>query len=170
MPALGGPESKLVDIAGLRGDVTAVKPAVEAGIKESMARGGRYGYPLVDIRAVCVDGKHHSVDSNEMAFKIAGSMGFREGAVKADPVLYAHASRILHQESNPGNARALVQRHATRELWLNPPALPKQLQDQPRRNQRPRFGPFHLRARGDAIGRRISSNGSRPSSRSRSAR
>jgi uncharacterized radical SAM protein YgiQ len=44
--------------------------------------------------------------------------------VTADPVLYAHASRILHVESNPGNARALVQRHADRDVWLNPPALP----------------------------------------------
>jgi len=44
--------------------------------------------------------------------------------VAADPVLYAHASRILHLESNPGNARALVQRHGTRQLWLNPPPIP----------------------------------------------
>ena len=44
--------------------------------------------------------------------------------VSRDPVLYAHASRILHLESNPGNARALVQRHGTQELWLNPPPLP----------------------------------------------
>ena len=44
--------------------------------------------------------------------------------VSQDPVLYAHASRILHMESNPGNARALVQRHGTQELWLNPPPLP----------------------------------------------
>jgi uncharacterized radical SAM protein YgiQ len=45
-------------------------------------------------------------------------------AVAADQVLYAHASRILHVESNPGNARALVQRHGDRDVWLNPPALP----------------------------------------------
>ena len=44
--------------------------------------------------------------------------------VSQDPVLYAHASRILHMESNPGNARALVQRHGTQELWLNPPPIP----------------------------------------------
>ncbi|HMF40666.1 MAG TPA: YgiQ family radical SAM protein [Polyangia bacterium] len=44
--------------------------------------------------------------------------------VTADPVLYAHASRILHVESNPGNARALVQRHGARDVWLNPPPLP----------------------------------------------
>jgi len=45
-------------------------------------------------------------------------------AVAADPVLYAHASRILHLESNPGNARALVQRHGDTEVWLNPPPIP----------------------------------------------
>jgi uncharacterized radical SAM protein YgiQ len=45
-------------------------------------------------------------------------------AVGADPVLYAHASRILHLESNPGNARALVQRHGETEVWLNPPPIP----------------------------------------------
>ncbi|MFZ1099522.1 MAG: YgiQ family radical SAM protein, partial [Steroidobacteraceae bacterium] len=45
-------------------------------------------------------------------------------AVAADPVLYAHASRILHLESNPGNARALVQRHGDLDVWLNPPPIP----------------------------------------------
>jgi len=45
-------------------------------------------------------------------------------AVKNDPVLYAHASRLMHLETNPGNARALVQRHGTREVWLNPPPIP----------------------------------------------
>jgi uncharacterized radical SAM protein YgiQ len=44
--------------------------------------------------------------------------------VRDDPVLYAHASRILHMESNPGNARALVQRHGDRDVWLNPPPIP----------------------------------------------
>jgi uncharacterized radical SAM protein YgiQ len=44
--------------------------------------------------------------------------------VTADPVLYAHASRLLHVEANPGNARALVQRHGDRDVWLNPPPLP----------------------------------------------
>lgn len=44
--------------------------------------------------------------------------------VANDPVLYAHASRILHQESNPHNARALIQKHGTREIWVNPPPIP----------------------------------------------
>ena len=45
-------------------------------------------------------------------------------AVKDDPILYAHASRIMHGETNPGNARALIQRHGNREVWINPPPLP----------------------------------------------
>lgn len=46
------------------------------------------------------------------------------GQVKADPVLYAHANRVLHLETNPGNARALVQAHGERDVWLNPPPIP----------------------------------------------
>jgi uncharacterized radical SAM protein YgiQ len=49
--------------------------------------------------------------------------------VKEDPVLYAHASRVLHQESNPGNARALVQAHGERDVWLNPPPLPLSMEE-----------------------------------------
>ncbi|OAH98851.1 radical SAM protein [Methylomonas methanica] len=45
-------------------------------------------------------------------------------AVKDDPILYAHASRVMHGETNPGNARALIQRHGNREVWINPPPLP----------------------------------------------
>ncbi|HEY9199830.1 MAG TPA: YgiQ family radical SAM protein [Gammaproteobacteria bacterium] len=50
-------------------------------------------------------------------------------AVQRDPVLYAHASRVLHLETNPGNARALVQRHGDRDVWLNPPPLPLSTQE-----------------------------------------
>ena len=44
--------------------------------------------------------------------------------VKSDPVLYSHASRVLHLESNPGNARALIQQHGNRYVWINPPPIP----------------------------------------------
>ncbi|MEZ5564504.1 MAG: YgiQ family radical SAM protein [Gammaproteobacteria bacterium] len=50
-------------------------------------------------------------------------------AVRADPVLYAHASRVLHLETNPGNARALIQRHGSRDIWLNPPPIPLQTKE-----------------------------------------
>lgn len=62
-------------------------PAVEKGIREQMENGVIAGYPLVDFKATIFDGSYHDVDSNEMAFKIAGSMALKEGAVKASPVL-----------------------------------------------------------------------------------
>jgi elongation factor G len=62
-------------------------PAVEKGIKEQMENGVIAGYPVVDVKVTLFDGSYHDVDSNEMAFKIAGSMGFKEGAKKASPVL-----------------------------------------------------------------------------------
>jgi elongation factor G len=62
-------------------------PAVEKGIREAADRGFLAGYPLVDIKAKLYDGSYHEVDSSEMAFKIAGSMAFKEAAKKAKPVL-----------------------------------------------------------------------------------
>ena len=62
-------------------------PAVEKGVKESMDSGINVGYPVVDVKVTLYDGSFHDVDSSEMAFKIAGSMGFKEGAKKAKPVL-----------------------------------------------------------------------------------
>lgn len=60
---------------------------IEAGVKEAMENGVVAGYPMVDIKAIVYDGSYHEVDSSEMAFKIAGSMAFRAGALKANPVL-----------------------------------------------------------------------------------
>lgn len=60
---------------------------VENGVKEAMESGVIAGYPMVDIKVIVFDGSYHDVDSSEMAFKIAGSMGFKEGARKADPAL-----------------------------------------------------------------------------------
>jgi elongation factor G len=62
-------------------------PAVDKGIQEQMKSGILAGYPVLDVKVSLFDGSYHDVDSNEMAFKIAGSMCFREGARKADPVL-----------------------------------------------------------------------------------
>ncbi|MGK2856429.1 MAG: elongation factor G, partial [Thermoanaerobaculia bacterium] len=63
-----------------------IKP-VEQGIKEAMEKGILAGYPMTGVRAILYDGSYHDVDSSEMAFKIAGSLAFQEGAKKANPVL-----------------------------------------------------------------------------------
>jgi elongation factor G len=62
-------------------------PAIEKGIKERMETGVLAGYPVRDIRVTLTDGSYHDVDSNEMAFKIAGSMAFQDACKRADPVL-----------------------------------------------------------------------------------
>ncbi len=62
-------------------------PAVDKGIQEQLQNGVIAGYPVVDVKVTLFDGSYHDVDSNEMAFKIAGSMGFKEGAQKASPAL-----------------------------------------------------------------------------------
>jgi len=62
-------------------------PAVDKGIKEAVDTGVIAGYPVVDVKVTAFDGSYHDVDSNEMAFKIAGSMGFKEGFRRAKPVL-----------------------------------------------------------------------------------
>ena len=65
----------------------ALIPAVEKGIRGTMDEGPLAGYPVVDVRVRCIDGKHHSVDSNEMAFKLAGSFGFKSAVLAAGPTL-----------------------------------------------------------------------------------
>ena len=62
-------------------------PAVDKGVQEQMTNGVIAGFPVVDVKVTLYDGSYHDVDSNEMAFKIAGSMCFKEGAAKASPVL-----------------------------------------------------------------------------------
>lgn len=62
-------------------------PAIEKGVRERMETGVVAGYPLRDVKVTIIDGSYHDVDSNEMAFKIAGSMGFSDACKKADPVL-----------------------------------------------------------------------------------
>ncbi len=62
-------------------------PAVDKGIQEALGNGIIAGYPVVDVKVTLFDGSYHDVDSNEMAFKIAGSMAFKEGSRKASPVL-----------------------------------------------------------------------------------
>jgi elongation factor G len=69
-------------------------PAVAKGIEEAMARGGINGHPVVDVRAILLDGKEHSVDSSEMAFRAAGRLAFREAMAKATPVVLEPIARL----------------------------------------------------------------------------
>jgi len=69
-------------------------PAVGAGVSEAMAAGGKWGFPLVDLRAVCYDGKHHSVDSSEMSFKVAGSLALKEAVQQAGSAVLEPVSTV----------------------------------------------------------------------------
>jgi len=69
-------------------------PAVEKGIREQLGNGVLAGFPVVDVHVRLIDGSYHEVDSNEMAFKIAGSMAFKEGFAKASPVLLEPIMKI----------------------------------------------------------------------------
>jgi elongation factor G len=70
-------------------------PAVEKGVAEAMENGGTFGYPVVDVKVTCYDGKYHSVDSSEMSFKMAGSLGFKEAMAKANPILLEPISELV---------------------------------------------------------------------------
>ncbi len=69
-------------------------PAVESGVKEALSTGVVAGYPVVDVKVSLVDGSYHEVDSSEMAFKIAGSMGFKEAMQRGAPVLLEPVMRV----------------------------------------------------------------------------
>ncbi len=80
-------------------------PAVEKGVHETMEHGGVFGYPVVDVKVTCFDGKYHSVDSSEMSFKMAGSIGFKEAMAKAQPILLEPISElvVIAPEANQGD-------------------------------------------------------------------
>jgi len=69
-------------------------PAVEKGVVETMQDGGEHGYPVVDVEVTVDDGKYHSVDSNEMSFKLAARAGFREAFRKANPIVLEPVSDV----------------------------------------------------------------------------
>ncbi|MDO8637870.1 MAG: elongation factor G, partial [Dehalococcoidia bacterium] len=76
-------------VDGIRGGTIPKEyiPPVEQGIRESMGSGSLAGYPVVDIKATLVDGSYHEVDSSDMAFKMAGSLAFKEAMERAKPIL-----------------------------------------------------------------------------------
>ena len=69
-------------------------PAVEKGVNETMSTAGVFGYPVVDVKVTLFDGKYHPVDSSEMSFKMAGSLGFKEAMTKAGPMLLEPVSAL----------------------------------------------------------------------------
>ncbi|WP_334111055.1 elongation factor G [Thermodesulfitimonas autotrophica] len=80
-------------------------PAIEAGVREAMENGVLAGYPVIDVGVALVDGSYHEVDSSEMAFKIAGSLAFREAAKRAEPVILEPIMKIevITQEEYTGD-------------------------------------------------------------------
>ena len=80
-------------------------PAVDKGIQEQMTNGVLGGFPVLGVKATLFDGSFHDVDSNEMAFKIAGSMGFKKGALEANPALLEPVMKVevITPESNMGD-------------------------------------------------------------------
>ena len=80
-------------------------PAVEKGVMETAEHGGAFGFPIVDVRVTCFDGKAHSVDSSEMAFKTAASSGLKDAMAKASPVLLEPVSELVVTvpEANQGD-------------------------------------------------------------------
>ena len=97
-------------------------PAVEKGIAEAMQQGIMAGYPVKDLRVRLYDGQHHSVDSSEMAFKIAGSMAFKQAAAEADPYLLEPIVRITVSvpEENVGDVVGDLNSRRGRPLGVEP--------------------------------------------------
>jgi elongation factor G len=69
-------------------------PAVQKGVEEAMAEGGAHGYPVVDVKVTLLDGKEHSVDSSELAFKLAARLAFRDAVAAAGPVVLEPISMV----------------------------------------------------------------------------
>jgi elongation factor G len=97
-------------------------PAVEKGIHEAMQRGPLAGYPVINLRATLYDGKYHDVDSSEMAFKIAGSLAFKEGMMKANPVLLEPIMNleVVVPESYMGDVIGDLNSRRARVLGMEP--------------------------------------------------
>jgi elongation factor G len=97
-------------------------PAVEKGIAEAMQQGVLAGYPIKDLKVRLFDGQHHSVDSSEMAFKIAGSMAFKQAAAEAEPYLLEPIVRttISVPEENVGDVVGDLNSRRGRPMGVEP--------------------------------------------------
>lgn len=97
-------------------------PAVEKGIAESVLRGPLAGYPVVGVKATLTDGKYHPVDSSEMSFKTAASLAFKDGVMKADPILLEPISSLSVTVPNKfaGDVMGDLNRRRGRVLGMDP--------------------------------------------------
>ena len=97
-------------------------PAVEKGIAEALQQGVLAGYPMKDLKVTLFDGQHHSVDSSEMAFKIAGSLAFKQAAAEADPFLLEPIVRmtITVPEENVGDVVGDLNARRGRPMGVEP--------------------------------------------------
>lgn len=97
-------------------------PAVEKGLQDSVIKGPLAAYPVVGIKAVLYDGSYHPVDSSEMAFKTASSMAFKDGIMKADPVLLEPimALRVVVPDKYTGDVMGDLNKKRGRVLGMNP--------------------------------------------------
>jgi len=97
-------------------------PPVEKGVEEAMQNGVLSGYPMVDIKVTLFDGSYHDVDSNEMAFKIAGSMAFKDGCNQAGPVLLEPimACEVVTPEEFMGDVIGDLNSRRGKILGMNP--------------------------------------------------
>ncbi len=97
-------------------------PAVEKGIAESVQRGPLAAYPVIGVKAVLYDGSYHPVDSSEMAFKTAASMAFRDGFMKAKPVLLEPIMtlKVTAPDDNTGDVMGDLNKRRGRVLGMNP--------------------------------------------------
>jgi len=97
-------------------------PAVEKGLRESLPKGVLAGYPMVNIRATLYDGSYHSVDSSEMAFKIAAHLAFKKGCTEAGPVLLEPISKVqvMIPDEYMGDIIGDLNRRRGRILGMNP--------------------------------------------------
>lgn len=97
-------------------------PAVEKGVAESVLRGPLAGYPVVGVKATLTDGKYHPVDSNEMAFKMASIKAFKEGIMKANPVLLEPIAsmKVVVPNEYTGDVMGDLNKRRGRVLGMNP--------------------------------------------------
>jgi elongation factor G len=100
----------------------AFRPAVDRGVQETMATGELAGYPIVGVRVTLVDGSYHTVDSSEMAFRIAGSMAFKKAYHEADPVLLepVMSVEVTVPEANVGDVLGDLNARRGRPLGMEP--------------------------------------------------